>query len=448
MDVVYGTSAFTRERGNFPDLPVVNMFAETVQTEQHPALQSRPGLANSGTAMGVGPVKSLFQIDGVLDGSLFGLSDNKLYKGTTNLGTVNGTGYGRVTGFDTFVFANQGASLYGYDGTTFAAVATPGSFDVLTMCVGSSRLIVIDKGTGHFYWSNVLDKNIQALSFATAENSPDKLKDCLFLGDTLILFGTETVEFWPVSTDPNLPFQPMVGRVFPVGIKDTGCASLFGTGFAWVSNRNQVCAADPQNIISFPGLEAKIEASSSVSLWRFQLEGVEFLALRLDTETWVFSQRSGQWSQFESFGQTNWIPQCYGGGYFGSSINGNLIQWTNDHLDFSDILERRFRAGVPLDNGTSPLYNVRLRTNPGQTPYLTGTYADPTVEMRISRDGGFTWTDYKSVALGAAGAYRQWVQFVGLGFFSYPGVLLEFRVADPVPFRVSNVTANEPYARM
>jgi hypothetical protein len=390
----------------------------------------------------------LFQIDGVLDGSLFGLSDNKLYKGTTNLGTVDGTGYGRVVGVDTFVFANQGASLYGYDGTTFAAVATPDSFDVLTMCVGSSRLVVIDKGTGHFYWSDVLDDNIQALSFATAENSPDKLKDCLFLGDTLILFGTETVEFWPVSTDPNLPFQPMVGRVFPVGIKDTGCASLFGTGFAWVSNRNQVCAADPQNIISFPGLEAKIEASSSASLWRFQLEGVEFLALRLDTETWVFSQRSGQWSQFESFGQTNWVPQCYGGGYFGSSLDGNLIQWSDDHLDFNDLLERRFRAGIPLDSNAAPLYNVRLRTNPGQTPYLTGTYSDPTVELSISRDGGFTWTDYKSVSLGVAGSYRQWVQFVGLGFFSYPGVLLEFRVTDPVPFRVSNVTANETYSRL
>lgn len=448
MDVVYGTSAFTRERGNFPDLPVVNMFAETVQTEQHPALQSRPGLANSGTTLGVGPVKSLFQIDGVLDGSLFALSANALYKDSTNLGTVDGTGYGRVTGFDTFVFVNQGKSIYGYDGTTFAAIATPDSFDVATMCVGSSRLIVIDKGTGRFYWSDVLDDNIQALSFATAENSPDKLKDCLFLGDTLILFGTETVEFWPVSTDATIPFQPMVGRVFPVGIKDTGCATLFGPTFAWVSNRNQVCVSDPDNIISFPGLEAKIENSTSVFLWKFRLEGVEFLALRLDNETWVFSQRSSQWSQFESFGQTNWVPQCYGGGFFGSSVDGNLIVWTDDHQDFGDILERRFRAGLPMDAGTMPLYSVLLRTNPGQTPFLTGTYANPTVEVRLSRDGGFTWTDYKSTSLGVSGAYRQRAQFLGLGYFSYPGLLMEFRVTDPVPFRVSNVLANEPYARL
>jgi len=180
-------------------------------------------------------------------------------------------------------------------------------------------------------------------------------------------------------------------------------------------------------------------------LWRFFLEGMEFLAVRLDTETWVFNNQSSQWSTFESYGQSNWIPQCYANNTFGSSIDGNLLQWSNDYSDLGGILERRFRAGLPLTNNVQPVYNLTLRTNPGQTSYLTGTYANPTVEVRTSKDGGFEWGNWKGRTLGATGKYRSLVMWRSLGFFGFPSAMFEFRVTDPVPFRVSGVTANEQY---
>jgi hypothetical protein len=444
-ELIYGVSHYDRSRGNFTSFPVINMFAEQVPTEEKVTLQSRPGIGNSGTTLGAGPVKALFQIDGVLNGALFGISGTSLYSGSTLIGAIDGTGPAKLDGYEGYLFATAGIRLWGYNGVTLSSVTTPDNFEVLDLCVGASRLVVINKNTGRFYWSDALTPTINALSFATAENSPDKLKACLYVGDVLLLFGSETVELWPVTTDGTSPFAPLIGRVFPVGIKDTGCATKFRTTFAWVTNDNQVCIGTPEDIISGPDLEAKIEASSNVSLWSFMLEGVEFLALRLDDETHVFSSRSKTWSEFQSYGQTNWVPQCYGGGYFGSSLNGNLIQWTADHSDFGGVLERRFRAGVSLNAGAVPLNNVCIRTNPGRTPFLIGDYQDPTVELRTSKDGGFVWSTWKGRSLGEAGQLRSKVQWRSLGFFSQPGVLVEVRVVDPVPFRVSNVLMNEPY---
>lgn len=443
-DLSYGTSAFERDRGNFPELPVINMFAEEVSTEGKLVLQSRPGLESTSITMGAGPIRALFQTDGVLNNQLYGVSDTGLYSSSTLLGAVSGTGPATIAGYEDFLFVNAGSNIHGYDGTSLSTVAFPDSASIVDICVGASRLIAIRKDTGKFYWSDALTSTIDALSFATAENSPDKLRACLFIGDTLILFGAETVEFWPVSEDANSPFQPLVGRVFQVGIRATGCATNFSSTFAWITDRNQICVGEPNEVISFPGLEAKINESISASLWSFTLEGVEFLALTLDNETWVFSSRSKQWSTFESYGETNFILTCSTGDYLGSN-SGAILQWSNTHTDLGGLIERRFRAGAVINSQSQPVHNLLLRTNQGQTPYIVGTYSNPTVEMRTSRDGGYNWNDWKVRSLGEQGEYRKEVKWLGLGHFAYPGVLVEFRVTDPVPFRVSGVLVNEPY---
>jgi hypothetical protein len=444
MDIVYGTSSFDRNRGNFPEVPVINMFAEETPTEPKVALQSRPGMENTGVTMGSGPVKALMQIDGVLNDGLFGVSGTHLYSSATDLGAIDGTGPVSMAGYTDRIFVNAGQSLWVYNGTTLTTIATPGSFDVLHLCVGTSRLIVIDKGTGQFFWSDPLTSTVGALNFATAENSPDNLKACLFLGDTLILFGSETVEFWPASaSNPDLPYQPLVGRTFQVGIRDTDAATLFKSSFAWITNRNQVCVTDVNTIISNSSLEEKINASTVARLWTFRLEGVDFLALTLDDDTWVFSSRTSQWSQFRSYGQTNWIPRCATGNNLGSSIDGRVVKFSADHQDFGGVLERRFRAGMPVTTGTVPLDNVIMRTNPGQTPFLTGDYVDPVVEMRVSKDGGYRWGNWRQKPLGQSGEYKKSFAWRSLGRCGFPGPLLEFRVTAPVPFRVSDLVVNE-----
>ncbi len=446
MRMQYGLSSFVRAEGDLPELPVINLYAEAVaQEESGVVLQSRKGLDDRAANMGAGPVDCLFQRDGVLSGVLFGISANTLYQATTSRGAVVGAGPWSIAGYELALFAAGGSTLYYWNGAALAAVAFPDSASVSKVAVGASRLLCIRKDTQKFYWSDPLAVDVDALDFATAESVPDRLRDILFIDDTAILFGAETVEFWPNTGDADLPFQPLEGRVFEKGIKATGCAVAFGSSFAWVTDANEVCLGDPENVISSPGMEAEIIASATCRLFTFRMEAQEFLALRIDSGTHIYGARSKLWSEVQTYGLANWQAQCFANGVFGSATDGKTLAFGSDYTDNGTVLERRFRGGFPLNGGGVTVNNITLRTNPGNTPYLTGEYDDPSIEMRLSRDAGQTWGPWKIRTLGASGEYRKKVRWMALGRAAYPGLLCEWRVSDPVPFRLSDVLINEPY---
>lgn len=442
--VQFGLSSYERGRGDLPELPVINMFAEDAPTEAGKVvLQSRPPLHDRGADMGSGPVRQLFKRDLVLSSALFGISGSDLYRGTTSLGAIDGGGPVSMAGYENFLFIAAGGGLWGYNNTVLAEIAFPDGADVTKVIIASSRVLAIREDTGKFYWSDPLESDIEALDFATAENQPDRLLDMLFIDDTLRLFGKETIEFWQNTQDPDLPFQPLEGSVIEKGIKATGCATSFGSSFAWVTNENQVCVGDENNIISNSGLEARIEASAECRLFNFVIEGTEYLCLRIDDETQVYSSRAGTWSEFSSYGEANWLPQCFAGGVFGSFLDGTTMAWGADHIDMGGTLERRFRAGFPLDSGGLPIFNAKLRCNVGQTPFLSGEYIEPEVELRLSRDGGKTWKNWRAKSLGKQGEYRTKLRWNNLGMASEPGFLAEFRITAPIDWRVSAVLVNE-----
>lgn len=442
----FGLTAFERARGDLPQLPVVNMFAEEAPTEQTGVvLQSRPPLEDRSADMGSGPVDALFRGDGILGGSLFGVSAAGLWEETSLLGSIDGTGPFSLDGYADTLFLAGGQGLWGYDGSTLAQVAVPDDQNVIKCLIGASRLIILPENAETYYWSDVLSDSIDALSFASAESRPDRLRDALFIDDTLILGGVETIEFHPNTNDSDLPFAPLEGRIFEKGVLATGCMCPLGASFAWVTNEWQVCLGDPDRIISNPGLEEKIKASSAVKLFRFLIDGDEFLGLRLDDKTYCRGERSGLWSEMASYGQGNWIPQCWANGVFGSGVDGKTYAFGTGPLDAGQVFERRFRSGFALNSGGVSIDNIILRTNVGQTTYLTGDYTDPQVEMRLSWDAGQTWDDWEAISLGVEGAYDVKVMWAGLGMASQPGLLAEFRVTAPVSWRVSDVLVNEPY---
>lgn len=444
--IPFGLSSYERGEGDLPELPVINMYAEETPTEENRViLQSRPGLEDRAADMGSGPVDCLFKRDLVLGGALYGVSGGTLYEGTTALGAVMGTGPWSIAGYETSIFVAGGTGLYLYDGSGLSTVSFPDDASVLKVVIGASRVICIRADTGKFYWSDSLETNIDALDFATAENQPDRLLDMLFIDDKLILFGAETVEFWPNTPDALLPFQPLEGAVIEKGVKATGCAAGFGSTFVWVTSDNQVCLGDENTIISNPGLEAKIARSANCRVFTTIIGGMDFAALRIDRETHVYNRRMGTWSEFTSYGEANFIPQCFAGGVFGSAIDGRTLTWGDGHEDAGGTLERRFRAGF-LGAAGFVVRNLILRCNVGQTPYLAGDYVEPQVEMRISLDNGQTWGAWRGKSLGAQGDYGVSVVWRALGTLRrWKGFLAEFRVTAPVDWRVSAVTVNDKY---
>jgi hypothetical protein len=444
--IEFGISSYERGRGDLPELPVINMFAEEAPTEGTGiVLQSRPGLSDRAADMGNGPIEALFKRNGVLSGALFGVSGGSIYSGTTALGIIAGSGPVSIAGNEVGILATAGETARYYNGTALSSVSFPDGANVRKVFSGASRFWLIRDGSGKLYFTPPLAATVAALDFVTAESLPDDLLDGIWLDDGAILGGAESVEFWPNTGDDDLPIQPLEGMVIEEGLKATGCLVNFGPTFAWVSNKNQVRLGKEWEVISNPGLEAQIASSTEVRLFSFILEGNEFLALRLDEETHVWGLRARAWSRFASYGRDNWIPQCFAAGVFGSSVDGKTLEWGAAHLDLGGVLERRFRGGFPINSGGMIVGNVQIRCNVGQTPFLSGDYTNPTLELRLSRDAGQTWGSWKGVSLGEQGNYRTRVQWRALGMASQPGFLAEFRTTAPVPLRVSEALMNEQW---
>jgi hypothetical protein len=440
MRMQYGLSAYERGPGGLPELPCINMYAEKAPTEETGImLQSRKGLVQ--TASLGSNVQAAFQKDGVLSGAQFHIVDAQLFEDGVLVGPVDGAGPFFMDGYSDKLFVAGGGYLWGYDGTTLAVVTFPDTANVTSIVVGASRLVALRADTEQYYWSGVLDDVIDGLAFASAESQPDLLRDVLFIDDTLVLFGDDTVEFHINTGDADAPFTPLEGRVFESGIKTTGACVGIGSSFAWVTSDNRLCMGDPDTVLSNEGLEEKIAASASVRLWAFYIDATEFLALRLDDHTYVMPLRTRTWHRWQTYGQDNWTAQCYAGGTFGTS-DGKLAAW-GTYEDFGTVLERRFRGGFPLNAGGMMVSNIILRTNPGETTYLTGDYTDPVVEMRLSRNRGKTWGEWRATTLGEQGNYAKRVQWRSCGMASQPGLLAEWRLTAPVDWRVSEVLVNE-----
>lgn len=446
-DLSYGTSAYSRTRGNLPEMPVINLFVEQAPTQQlGVVLQSRPGLVQS-TEVGEGPIRGLFQADGVFGGALIAVSGYDVYKDATLIGTITGEGPVSFADSSTELLINAGGPIYRTNGTTVTAVTFPDDAEVSRVASLAGYFLAIRKDTGEFYFSAVLDgTSWDGLDFEDAEKEPDPLEDLLVVNDMLAFLGSQTVEFFQKTGNADAPFAPIDGRVFQKGVTGPGAACQFDNTFAWIGSNGLVyIGADIPQRISDSGIEEKLAASTTYALWTFFFEGHEFLAVRLDQGTWLFDAQTRQWCEFQSYGRDNWRVQCapQHGLYLGDDETGVIWALGPGFVDADGVLERRFRAGAPLSGGAFTAHNVRLSINAGETVNLTGTYSDPTVEMRTSRDGGRSWGTWRGASIGEQGNYRTRTEFRRCGTFDDPGMLCEFRCTDPVPFRVSAAKVNE-----
>ena len=404
-------------------------------------LLSRPGLVDQSTDMGSGPIEGLYQKSGSLSGVLYGVSGTSLYKATASHGTVTGTGPVSFAGSETELLVTRGASLHRTDGTTFSTVSFPDAANVTAPTFLAGYFIAVRADSAKFYFSGVLDgTDWDALDFATAENEPDKLLDCLAVDDTLILLGARTIEYWPKTGNADIPFAPTAGSVFEKGVIATGCAAKFDNSFAWIGHNGIVYRASDRPLrISDSGIEERIAVSTTYRAFTFFWEGHELFCIRLDAGTWAYDALTGNWSEFASYGLANWQCGCaVDGPVFGSATDGKILAFGNVHTDLGGQMERRFRGGVPLPQPYSPK-NIRFSVNSGQTPNLSGGYTDPVMEVRFSRDHGQTFGNYRSAKLGVQGKYRKRVELRRLGMFDDPSFIFEARCTDPIPFRVSDV---------
>ncbi|NYD88749.1 packaged DNA stabilization protein [Sphingomonas melonis] len=448
--LAYGKGTYRRLAAGLPELRVINMFVETAATSQDGVVMfSRPGLVEA-EQRGNGPIRGLFHQAGTLNDVLLSVSGAEVY-GDGLLGRVGGAGAVSFAASAAEAIIAAGAAIVRTDGATVADVSFPDGADVIAVAYLGGYFIAVRDESQRFYWSKLRDATSwDGLDYASAESSPDPLYDVVVTGDIMWLLGGQTVEPWTLTGDSILPFSRVEGRIFQRGVLATGCADELDGALYWVGDDRRVYrsgGAMPEPL-SDPGIEERIAAASAVSVFSFEYEGHKFLAVRLDTETVLFDATTGEWCEFASFGRPNWRARCavqYNGVVrFGDDSAGQLWRFdVNAYADDAVPMQKLFTAFQPVTDGSYTLDVIHLDADFGSTPTLQGQGADPIAELRTSRDGGRTWTDWRQSSLGRQGQYRARAVWRRFGSFDAPGGIFEIRCSDPVRFRVSAVRANE-----
>lgn len=452
-ELALATTTVRRARGQLPQLPLVNMRLERALSEPRQfSLLPVPGLVEEGTTLGGGPVKALFQRDGVISGHIAAVSGVSFYANGTEQGSIAGGLTPSMAGNEIGVAATAGTDGVFFNGATLATIDFPDGTWITKVIEQGGRFIALEAGTGRFFWTEVLSDALvggvltfDALNYATAESEPDALVDGVAFEDALAFGGTQSIEFWTKTGDEELPYTPSTGRVFTKGVRATGCMAAFDNTFAWVSRDNIVYrAGNVPERISDAGIEELIAASATCRVDGYYDEGHELLKIALDTVTVEYDAQTQQWAERKT-GTGNFRGgPVVEGPIFGSTVDGALYE-QEGHADLDGSHERSFCVFQPINGGTIPIDNVILRSNPGHTDFLTGDYVNPVVELIQSFDGGMTFVAALPEYLGAMGEYRREVEWRALGFADAPGFYARFRVTDPVSFRCSGVAINEPH---
>jgi hypothetical protein len=449
MRLQYGLAAYRRDASGLPEMRVVNQYVEAQPAAGGlPVLLARPGLAlqRNNTVL---PVSGLFQQDGCVGGRLASVSDALRLDGVP-IGAVSGSDRVRWAAGEGELLFCRGGRIWRTEGTTVAAVTLPDDFYAVDIGFLRSRFIAVQQGTGRIYWSEELDgTDWPALNFATAERMSDPLIGLQVVGDFLWLMGGEGAEVWAPTADDDLPFAPIDGRVLSKGCAARDTIQLADNSPVWVTHDGVVVrGGDVPLRISTHAIEERIAATpfSALSAVVLPWRGHVFYVLKTAQGSLAYDFATGEWSEWSSIGRNNWRVDCaaqVGADVFvGDDASGRIWKLSDDTAtDDGTEIQRIFTALAPMPAGVLPCHDLRLQASTGRAPISV----NPVIEVRASRDGGFTWGAWRQASLGTAGEYRTRAAWRRLGLIDAPGMVFEFRLTDATPWRVSGVAINEPF---
>ena len=448
-DVQFGTGAYKRQVGGLPELRTINSFVEkSPASPTGHVLIGRPGLT-AYASVGTSPVRGVFAQPGTFGGDPVAVAGTALYRNGASLGTVAGSSRVSFGGDGLEMIVATGTALYRTDGAAVYPVTFPDAAGVSIVAYLGSYFLAARAGSQKFYWSNLLDgATWQALNFSSAERDPDNLIGMSVVADELWLFGERTTEVWYQGGDATAPFSRAQGRLYSRGCRSRDTIAKADNTVFWVGDDGIVYRGDsvPLRVSDF-GIEERIARSTIGDLraWAFAFEGHTFYSLTATEGTFVYDAASGEWCEFASYNRTGWrahVGTQLGDGRIiaGDDTTGQL--WLLDRnalTDGSDPISRLFSTAIPAGGGGFSLDSIVLDMSTGGAAIA----ASPVVEMRRSRDGGRTWGDWRQASVGAQGEYQRRVAFRRLGHVNEPGIVMEFRMTDAAPWRISRVRAND-----
>jgi hypothetical protein len=487
-------SAYVARSVNAADNRMINLFPEIIlEGGKEPAFLSRaPGLKFLQT-VGTGPIRGLWahQTNGL---DFYVASGNEFYKlnsvtGTPILlGTISGTGQVSIAdnGTQLFIACNPRSYIYNEVTNGFAEITDPDFTGAVTVGYLDGYFVYNEPDSQKIWVTELLDgTQVDPLSFASAEGSPDGLVAININHREAWLFGTDSVEVWYNAGLPDFPLTRIQGA-----FNELGCAAAFSVAkldnsVFWLGQdaRGEGIVYRSQGYqgqrISTHAVEWQIQQYANMSDavgYTYQQDGHGFYVLNFPSanQTWVYDVATQGWHERAGllngdFTRNRSNCQCNFGGTIivGDFENGNI--YSLDLTTYADNgspqkwlrswralptgqnnLKRTAQHSLQLDCETGVGLNGidqsvewffytssenQLVTTSGDLlmfspPFVQG--ANPQVMLRWSDDGGHTWSN------------EHWVSIGKIGQFGFRAIWRRLGMTQKLRDRVYEVSGTDP----
>jgi len=430
---------------------------ESPESKEVAALVPTPGVTTFATLSGIsrGERKvgnTLFVVSG---GNLFSLNAAGV---STNLGTLNTTtGNVSITDNGTQLMIVDGANgyIWNISTSTFSQITDADFPNGATVCDFMDTYFIVNVPNTGAYQISAQNNGLawDALDVKSAEGAPDNLVTLIVDHQLLWLFGTDTVELHYDSGNADFPFTRMQGAFMEVGCAAAYSPAKLDSSVFWLgqSPRGEKIVFKAQGYvakrISTHQIEVEIDSYSTISDavgMSYVEEGHSFYVLTFPTadRTWVYDSSTNLWHERRS----------YNGKVWGRWIAGSIVAWQNSHYvtDYKNANVYQLDHSAFTDNGTqirrlrSARHINKERERISFTSFeldmerglgtATGQGVDPQMMLRISKDGGYSWSGESWVSAGKIGDYTARAKWFRLGLGD--DWVFEVSMTDPVPAHI------------
>jgi len=390
----------------------------------------------------------------VVNGQLYVVSGAALFavssSGTaTNLGTIPNFDRVYMAGDGTNVFVATGGDGYVYNGSTVAAITDSDFPGAKCAAFLDGYILIVEPDSGRFYASALYDPtDWDALSFATAEAAPDDLVSMVIDHREVFLFGKDSTEVWYNAGSSGFPFARS-----PSGFMEIGCLSTHGPAkidntIFFPANDFTVRRIDGYTPIriSTHAVEQAIESYADKTCYgmTFVEGGHTLYALTFAEGTWVYDVNTQRWHERQSYGYDNWRPvfalRAYEKLFVGDSQSNKIGE-----MDFETFAEWDQPLVASCTAPSISNENKVIKHGSLELVFETGVGtsgqgADPQVIIDWSDNGGRSWSNQYTRALGATGQFNKRVVFRRLG--AARDRVYRYSISDPVRRTLIQATLN------
>jgi len=482
-------SSYVARSVNAADNRLVNLYPEVIpEGGKEPAyLQRCPGLRQY-MEVGTGPIRGLYPLGDnlyVASGSEFYKVDSNL--NVTKLGDIDGSGPVSMAdnGIQIFVACNPTSYIYNASTNVFAQITDPDFPGAVTVGYLDGYFVFNEPNSQRVWVTALLNGlSVDPLDFASAEGSPDGLVSLIVDHREAWLFGTNSVEVWYNSGNPDFPLERIQGAYNEIGcIAPYSVAKLDNSVF-WLGAdaRGQGVVYRAQGYqgvrVSTHAVEFAIQGYADMSdalAYTYQQDGHAFYVLIFPSAetTWVYDAATGAWHERAGFDKgkfrrhrSNCHARFKGQPTVGDYQNGKLYQFDLRYFRDDEREQRWMRRWRALPTGANNLtrtihHQLQLDCQTGvgglyddpaymaqQEPGLVlqqdagrieieglpaNSVVNPQVMLRWSDDGGHTWSHERWESLGPIGATQTRVIWRRLGAtLKSRDRVYEITAADPM----------------